>query len=216
MVRRLAFLLVAVVAVGACSAEAVGTVVPAGAATQTLAPQAQTTQAQTTQAVATDTPAAAQAPTPVVTPAPTGPATYAIGDTITVTSNGAPWATIAISGVKVAASYKGTGAYAYTDKPQTAGDVFVSAKVTYTALTNGVDYNPFDWQVFCDGVAVQNYTAVLSGPKPELASGTLPNGRSASGYVVYEVPAKGEVRMSYGGNTFSNSGPVFEVIVRAA
>jgi hypothetical protein len=151
-----------------------------------------------------------------VTPAPTGPATYAIGDTITVTNNGAPWATIAITEVKVAASYTGTGAYAYTDKPQTAGDVFISAKVTYAALTNGVDYNPFDWQVFCGGVAVQSFTMVLSGPKPALASGTLPNGRSASGYVVYEVPAKGEVRMSYGGNMFSNSGPVFEVIIRAA
>ena len=79
-----------------------------------------------------------------------------------------------------------------------------------------MDYNPFDWQVFCAGVAVENFTIVLSGPKPELSSGTLPNGRSASGYVVYEVPAKGEVRMSYSSNMFSDSGPVFEVIIRAA
>lgn len=150
------------------------------------------------------------------TPAPAGPVTYQIGDTITVTNDGADWAKITVSDVGVASSYTGTGDYPYTDKPQTAGDVFISANVTYLALTNGVDYNPFDWQVFCVGVAVENFTIVLSGPKPELHSGTLPNGRSASGYVVYEVPATGEVRMSYGANTFSNSGPVFEVIIRAA
>jgi hypothetical protein len=200
MARKAALLLVAVVAIGGCSAQAISTAVPAGGRTQAPGTQAQTS----------------HAPTPVVTAAPTGPTTYKIGDTITVSQDGSDWATISITDAKVVASYKGTGAYAYTDKPQTAGDVFVQAKVTYTALTNGVDYNPFDWQVFCAGVAVQNYTIVLSGPKPELSSGTLPNGRSASGYVVYEVPAKGEVRMSYGGNTFSNSGPVFEVIIRAS
>ena len=208
MTKRLALILAVSLAVGGCSAQTVATVVPAGAAT--AAPVGAATQTPATQAQTTE------APTPVATPAPTGPATYQVGDTITVTNNDANWATITISDAKVAASYKGTGAYAYTDKPQTAGDVFVQAKVTYTALANGVDYNPFDWQVFCDGVAVQNYTIVLSGPKPALSSGTLPNGRSASGYVVYEVPAKGEVRMSYGGNMFSNSGPIFEVIIRAA
>ena len=205
MLKRLALGLAVVLAVGACSAQSVGTAVPA-----TSAAQVATTQPSATQAAPTAT------PTPVVTPAPTGPATYQIGDTITVTKSDADWAKITISDAKVAASYTGTGAYAYTDKPQTAGDVFISAKVTYAALTNGVDYNPFDWQVFCGGVAVQSFTMVLSGPKPALSSGTLPNGRSASGYVVYEVPAKGEVRMSYGGNMFSNSGPIFEVIIRAA
>jgi len=33
--------------------------------------------------------------------------------------------------------------------------------------------------------------------------------------LVYEVPAKGEVRMSYKGS-FLNTAPVFEVIIRAA
>jgi hypothetical protein len=36
-----------------------------------------------------------------------------------------------------------------------------------------------------------------------------------SGELVYEVPAKGEVRMSYKGS-FLNTAPVFEVIIRAA
>ena len=33
-------------------------------------------------------------------------------------------------------------------------------------------------------------------------------------WVVYEVPAKGRVLMSYTGNMFSDEGPVFEVVVR--
>jgi hypothetical protein len=33
--------------------------------------------------------------------------------------------------------------------------------------------------------------------------------------VVYEVPTKGRVVMSYQGNMFSDSGPVFEVVIRA-
>jgi hypothetical protein len=43
----------------------------------------------------------------------------------------------------------------------------------------------------------------------------LPKSRKASGWVVYEVPAKGEVRMSYGGS-FSNEAPIFEVIIRSS
>jgi hypothetical protein len=53
----------------------------------------------------------------------------------------------------------------------------------------------------------------MYGPRPELSSGTLPACRKALGYVVYEVPAKGEVRMSYG-NMFGDDAPVFEVIIR--
>jgi hypothetical protein len=200
MTRRIAFALAAMLAVAACSAQAVGTVVPAATPTQ-----AAVTQAAPTQAVPTE------APTPVVTPAPTGPATYKVGDTVTVTQNGSDWAKITISDVKTVASYK---AQYYTDTPKTAGDVFIQAKVTYAALQDGVTYNPFDWQVFCAGTAVDTFTIVINGPTPVLHSGTLPNARNASGYVVYEVPAKGEVRMSYGG-TFGGV-PVFEVIIRAA
>lgn len=127
--------------------------------------------------------------------------------------DGKGWATITISKVKVVSSYKGSF---YTDKPDRAGDVFIQALVTYQALTDGVDYNEFDWQVFCAGVAVNTGTFLINGPTPLLRSGTLPNGRRASGYVVYEVPKKGEVRMSYGSNEIFGTGPVFEVVIRAA
>ncbi len=161
--------------------------------------------------VALGLPQASQNPT--ASPTPAGPKTYQVGDTVTVTENGSEWAKITISDVKVVGSYKGKYS---NDTPKIAGNVFIQAKVAYEALVDGVDYNPFDWQVFCAGEAVQNYSFVLYGPQPGLSSGTLPSGRKASGYVVYEVPAKGEVRMSYKGNAFSNSGPVFEVMIGAA
>jgi hypothetical protein len=132
-----------------------------------------------------------------------------------VTSDGANWATVTISDVKVVASYPSKYGHAYDDKPKTAGDVFIQAKVTYVALTDGVTYNPFDWQAFCAGTAVDNFAFVTYGPTPRLSSGTLPNGRNASGYVVYEVPSAGEVRMSYKGY-FTNKAPIFEVIIRAS
>jgi hypothetical protein len=56
---------------------------------------------------------------------------------------------------------------------------------------------------------------VLNGPKPPLGFGSLTAGRNAVGYVIYEVPAKGEVRMSYKAVIFDTT-PTFEVVIRAA
>ena len=44
--------------------------------------------------------------------------------------------------------------------------------------------------------------------------GTLPKGRKANGWVVYEVPTKGEVILSYGANMFGGDAPTFEVVAR--
>jgi hypothetical protein len=79
---------------------------------------------------------------------------------------------------------------------------------------NGVDYNPFDFQIFVDGQAVDSWAFVINGPEPALSSGTLPEGRSAEGWLVYEVPAAGEVLLSYSGNMFLDEAPVFEVVLR--
>ena len=48
-----------------------------------------------------------------------------------------------------------------------------------------------------------------------LSSGTLPKGRKPSGWLVYEVPAKGQILLSYKGNMFSDAAPVFEVVLRS-
>lgn len=161
-----------------------------------------------TQAVAEETLTPDESPAATAVPE-NDKKTFKAGETITITSNDEDWATVVISQVK---QVKGYGDY---DRPQTKGNVFIQALVTYKALKDGVDYNPFDWQVFVNGEAVENYAVVLDGPKPTLSSGTLPKGRSAKGYVVYEVPAKGQVLMSYSGNSFLDEPPVFEVILRA-
>ena len=87
--------------------------------------------------------------------------------------------------------------------------------MTYHALADGATYNPFDWQVFCNDEAVDDYTFVSDGPEPTLNSGTLPKGRKAKGWLVYEVPAKGRCVLSYGANSFIDQGAVFEVLIRS-
>jgi hypothetical protein len=146
-----------------------------------------------------------------VVPSPTGPPTYQIGETVPVVRDG--WGLkITISDVTTAKSYKGSY---LTEVPEVAGDVFIAAKVTYEATTDGADYSSADWDAYCAGVAVDGQSFVAFGPKPDLASGSLISGRKAVGYVVYEVPATGEVRMSYKAVIFDDT-PTFEVIIRAA
>ncbi len=150
--------------------------------------------------------------TPEPDPTLEGPQRFKPGEIVTVTQGGDEHAQIVVSGVKVVKKYE--GGY-FDDTPQQKGNVFIQAKIAYTALVDGVNYNPFDWQVFASGEAVDNLTFVTNGPEPQLSSGTLPKGRKASGWVVYEVPPKGEVLLSYGSNMFSNEPPVFEVVLRA-
>lgn len=133
--------------------------------------------------------------------------TYKVGDVIMIDSNDEPWAQITITRPSVHKSYS------TYDKPQTKGYVFIQALVTYKALANGVTYNPFDWEVFAGDEAVQMGFAV-DGPNPELSSGTLSKGRTAKGWVIYEVPPKGKVVMSYGGGY--GGAPVFEVVIRGS
>lgn len=135
---------------------------------------------------------------------------FASGEVITVTQDGADWAQIVVSKVSVKTRY---GSGYFVDKPA-KGNVYIQAYVTYKALQNGVDYNPFDWQVFAAGEAVDTFTFVTAGPTPTLGSGTLPKGRTAKGWVIYEVPARGQVVMSYQDNMFSDNGPLFEVVLR--
>jgi hypothetical protein len=194
--------LAAAVIVGGCSGSAASLASPAAtpAATQE-APDADMTEAPSDEELLTPEPEQADS----------GPKQYKAGDLIEVTSNDDPWANITVT---KAATKKKYGSGYFVDKPA-KGNVFIQALVTYKALANGVDYNPFDWQVFVGGEAVDNFTAVSGGPEPQLNSGTLPKGRTAKGWVVYEVPAKGKVVMSYGDNMFSDSGPIFEVVIRA-
>lgn len=150
--------------------------------------------------------------TPVPTPTPQAePSTFQPGDPIAVNEGGRPWVTITVSEVEFVTSY--VGGY-LTDVPA-AGNVYAQAWLRYEAHSDGVDYNPYDWQLFNDGVAVgSNFTILYNQPEPQLSSGTLPEGRVAEGWVVYEVPADGRLLMSYSGNVFMDEAPIFEVVLR--
>jgi hypothetical protein len=113
---------------------------------------------------------------------------------------------VTVSQIKQAKSF---GPYS---KPA-SGNVYLAVKYDYEALEDGATYSPVDWQVFVDGTAVNNLTFVTDPPKPQLSSGTLPQGRKASGWVVYEVPTKGAVVLSYG-SLFGGNSPTFEVTAR--
>jgi hypothetical protein len=188
MTKRFALALAVASAVGACS----------GPAMQDAPPP-------------TPTPilgAASHGGTPTL--APSGAKTYQIGDTVTVTRNGADWAKVTVSDVSSAASYPG----ALADKPGTTGNIFIAARVTYEALAQGVSFNPYDWQANCQGVAADHHV-VLYGPSPGLDSGHLGNGKKATGFIVFEVAPNGEVRLSYTAASLSKT-PMFEVVIRAA
>lgn len=150
-------------------------------------------------------PPATQVPS-AAAPSQGGIKTYRIGDVIDVTGRFSSDVRITVVEVKSATKY---GDYS-TPK---AGNIYLAVKYEYESLEDGATYNQFDWQVFVDGTAVENFTFVVDGPEPQLSSGTLPMGRKASGWVVYEVPRSGEVLLSYGG-MFSSDGPVFEVVAR--
>jgi hypothetical protein len=118
---------------------------------------------------------------------------------------------ITVSQVSENAAYYDPDGY-YNDEPQIAGNVFIQVWVDYVALDDNASYNPFDWDVYVGGAQVANYTFTIHGPKPELGSGQLATGRTASGWLVYEIAPSGTVILSYAPNF--EGPPVFEVTLR--
>ena len=211
MHRSLGVLVLAAALLGGCGSQPAAQAPSAEAVATTPAPTPTPT-AVPTPVVVTPEPTPEVTPEPTPVPTPAGPTQYKPGEVITLTKDGSDWTQVMVSKVSQVTSYKGDY---YVDKPKVAGNVFIQAFLTYTALQDGVSYNPFDWQVFADGEAVKTMTFLLNGPEPGIASGTLPKGRKASGWVVYEVPAKGQILLSYAGNMFSNEAPIFEVVLRS-
>jgi hypothetical protein len=164
------------------------------------------------------TSAATRRPTPEGTPRPTpaptpASSTFGVGEVITITEGGEPWADFTVVEVTEATEFVDPAGY-FNDTPSTDGYVYLAARVRYEAIANGVDYNPFDFQVFVDGQAIDGYAFASNGPEPDLGSGTLPAGRVAEGWLLYEVPPAGRVLLSYTGNMFLDEEPVFEVVLR--
>jgi hypothetical protein len=199
-------LLVAVALVAACSPSAppAATPVPATAAPATKAPASEPA----------PTEAASEAP---VSDAPSdaagaAPDRYAPGTTVIVSKDDVDFVEITVSDVATAESYEGD---VLADEPQTPGNVFIQAYVDYTAIADDTAYNALDWTLLVDGVEQTSFTFLLNGPEPTLGSGTLAAGESAGGWLVYEVPAEGEVVIQWGDILVFQDGPVFEIVLRA-
>jgi hypothetical protein len=183
----------------------------------TTSPTAQPTAASTPVPAAAATPTAeptledASEPTPEPTPDADTPTLFHAGDVVTVTESDEPYLDIVVSSISQKKSY---GSGYIVDRPA-KGNIYIQALVNYTALADGATYNEFDWQVFCNDEAVDDFAFVSNGPEPTLQSGTLPKGRKAKGWLVYEVPTTGRCVLSYGANSFISQGAVFEVLIRA-
>lgn len=158
----------------------------------------------------TPEPTPTERPTPTATPEPETQVA-AVGETVAITCGGTDCLRITATEPSFAQLYPDPEGF-YADEPQITGNVFMQVFVEYEAISSAANYNPFDWAVFADGRAVDSYAFTTNGPKPELNSGQLPAGRSASGWLVYEVPAAGEIILAYAPNF--EGPPVFEVTVR--
>jgi hypothetical protein len=153
-------------------------------------------------------------PDPIETPEPpVGPKQVKVGEVATITADDENYLEITVS---KPSQHKSYGSGYLVDKPRVKGNVFLQAFVTYKSLQDGADYNQFDWDLFVDGTAVDGFAFASGGPEPQLNSGDLPKGRTAKGWLLYEVPAKGEVVLSYKGGAFTNDAPIFEVVLRRA
>jgi hypothetical protein len=97
--------------------------------------------------------------------------------------------------------------------PSRAGYEFLSVLVRYQAAHTSEDagYNEWDWSATAAGHKINTY---LDSPEPALGSGGLYADGSASGYVTFEVPTTGEVRVCYWFLSW-DSEPTLEVIVRS-
>lgn len=146
-------------------------------------------------------------PAEVTTP-PGGPMTAAVGELVSITCGDEPCMEITVQQVKTATKY---GSGYLVDKPA-SGHVYLAVYIVYEALTGGATYNLFDWNLYVTDTLVEDTAYLYSGPEPQLGSGELANGRSAKGWIVWEVPKSGRAVLSYAPNYGED--PVFEVVVR--
>jgi hypothetical protein len=147
---------------------------------------------------------------PSTAPAANGPSQQEVGDVVSITCDGVDCMTVSLDKVAFAKSYRDPQGF-LNDTPDTKGDVFLAFHVTYRATGPSADYNEFDWGVYVNDTADDITTFVEHGPKPTLSAGDLPQGKSASGWVVEEVPATGRVVVAYQ----PGQNDIFEVVVRS-
>ncbi len=139
-----------------------------------------------------------------------GPTTQKLGDQIDITCDGTDCMTVSVDKIATAKIYKDPQ-HILDDTVTTKGDLFLAFHVTYKATGPNGDYNPLDWGVYVNDEVDQVDTFVSNGPKPELSVGDLPQGKTASGWIVQEIPPTGRVVIAYQ----PTQTDIFEVVARA-
>lgn len=141
---------------------------------------------------------------------PVEAAVFRPGDLIILSQGDTELAEIVVDRVKQRTKYAGT----YSDDVPAAGNVYIEMFVTYRAIAENADYSSFDWEVYVDDLAIDGFTFLLNGPEPELGTGSLPKGRRAEGWLVFEIPKTGRAVLSYRANMFTDDPPAFEIVLR--
>jgi hypothetical protein len=138
-----------------------------------------------------------------VVPKPTPTAAPAVGQPMSVNRDGKVF-TITVDSVKESDYPTGS-----TPRP---GYKLLSVMVTYKAAHSSEDasYSEWDWSAKAAGHKINTYSQAL---EPSLGVGSLYADGTASGYVTFEVPTSGEVRVGYWFLSFDTD-PTFELVVR--
>lgn len=133
--------------------------------------------------------------------------TAIIGEHVGITCSDEDCLTVTVTKPSFHKSYPGKN-YMPTDKPA-SGHVFLQFYVTYKATGPDADYNQYDWAAYVNGETNSDLgpSLVFNGPNPQLHSGDLRVGKSASGWVILEVPTRGSIAIAYADD-------VFEITVR--
>ncbi len=164
----------------------------------------------TTESTPRPIPSVAATPRPTPEP-PSGPRSAAIGEKVRIQCAGTDCLDITVSQPTEHATYPDPDGY-YEDTPEVAGNVFIQVYVEYAALDDGATYGSYDWDLYVGGQQMPHEAFVMNGPQPGLSVGELANGRTAAGWVTYEVPPTGTVLFSYAPNY--DGAPIFEVTLR--
>lgn len=140
-----------------------------------------------------------------VTPKPTPTPVPTVGQPMSINRDGKIF-TVTVESVRESASLG-------SQMPR-SGYEFLSVMVLYKADHTSADasYNEWDWSATAASHKINTYAETLS---PALGAGDLYADGTAEGYVTFEVPTSGEVRVGYT-FTLTDSAPTFEVVVRAS
>jgi zinc ribbon protein len=145
---------------------------------------------------------------PTEAPAPAAGDVVRVGETVSIECDDEPCYEVTLVKTDTAASY---GSGYSIDKPK-KGNEYLAAYITYKALKGGAEYCAFDWQLYHNDTLIEDTAYVSEGPTPELGCDELAAGRSAKGWIVWEVPKTGRLVLSYTPNYGED--PIFDIVLR--